>query len=52
MVLTNNYALTHTSEPNYIASVGGDFGIENDNFYVIPPPVASVVDILEASGIS
>jgi Phosphoesterase family len=31
-------ALTHPSEPNYVASVGGDFfGMGDDNLYNIPP---------------
>ena len=33
--------------------VGGDyFGIGDDNFHAIPQQVASVVDLLEAKGIS
>lgn len=53
ILLTNYYAVTHPSEPNYVASVGGDyFGIGDDSLHAIPQQIASVVDILEASGIS
>ncbi|KAJ2968363.1 hypothetical protein NUW54_g13241 [Trametes sanguinea] len=47
------YALTHTSEPNYIGVVGGDFfGAFNDAFYHIPENISTVVDLLEAKNIS
>lgn len=50
---TNFYALTHPSEPNYCASVGGDtFGMDNDNFNQIPANVSSIVDLLDVKGIS
>jgi len=62
--LANAYGLTHPSQPNYIASIGGDtFGINGDDpFWVAPydctadpnqqPPVTSVIDLLEAKGLS
>jgi hypothetical protein len=35
--LDQYYAVTHPSEPNYVASVGGDFwGMADDNLYNIP----------------
>ncbi|KAI0672284.1 phosphoesterase family-domain-containing protein [Trametes maxima] len=47
------YALTHPSEPNYIAAVGGDFfGAADDAFYHIPQNISTVVDLLEAKNIS
>ncbi|KAI0634299.1 phosphoesterase family-domain-containing protein, partial [Trametes polyzona] len=47
------YAVTHPSEPNYIAAVGGDFfGAADDNFYHIPQNISTVVDLLEAKNIS
>lgn len=53
MLLTNYYAVSHPSEANYVAVVGGDyFGIGDDNLHNIPSQVASVVDILEIAGIS
>ncbi|KAK5791454.1 hypothetical protein VI817_006763 [Penicillium citrinum] len=53
ILLTNFYALTHPSEPNYCAAVGGDtFGMDNDNFNRIPENVSSIVDLLDTKGIS
>jgi acid phosphatase len=51
--LTNYFALTHPSEPNYVATVGGEyFGMQNDNLNMIPQNVSTVVDLLEERGIS
>lgn len=37
ITLTQYYAVTHPSEPNYVAVVGGDFwGMADDNLYNIP----------------
>lgn len=45
--------LQHPSEPNYIASVGGDnFGDNSDNLNSNPSYVFSVVDLLEDKQIS
>ncbi|TFK82458.1 hypothetical protein K466DRAFT_590500 [Polyporus arcularius HHB13444] len=53
LLLDSFYALTHPSEPNYIAAVGGDFfGSADDDFYHIPQNISSVVDLLEAKNIS
>ncbi|TVY86527.1 putative acid phosphatase [Lachnellula willkommii] len=53
ITLLNNFALTHPSEPNYMASVGGDyFGLDGDPFTQVPQNVSSVVDLLEDKGIS
>ncbi|TKA79113.1 hypothetical protein B0A55_02406 [Friedmanniomyces simplex] len=53
ITLENYFGVTHPSEPNYIASVGGDnFGADNDNFNQIDANVSSVMDLLEARGIS
>jgi hypothetical protein len=42
-------AITHPSEPNYVAATGGsNFGIDNDDFYNIPANVSSIFDLLEA----
>ncbi|KAH9854558.1 phosphoesterase family-domain-containing protein [Lenzites betulinus] len=47
------YAVTHPSEPNYLAAVGGDFfGAGDDDFYHIPQNVSTIVDLLEAKNIS
>ncbi|KAF8181314.1 acid phosphatase [Pholiota molesta] len=51
--LTNFFAVTHPSEPNYVSVVGGEyFGMNNDNLNNIPANVSSVVDLLEDKGIT
>lgn len=46
-------AVTHPSEPNYVACIGGDyFGMNNDAVNNIPANISSVVDLLEDKGIS
>ena len=53
ILLTSYYAVTHPSEPNYIASVGGDFfGLASDDLTYIPNNVSTIVDLLELRGIS
>lgn len=53
IVLSNYYGVTHPSEPNYIASIGGEyFGMDNDKFNRVPSNVATVIDLLEDKGIS
>lgn len=51
--LTNHFAVAHPSEPNYVAAIGGDyFGMNNDNMNFIHENVSTVIDLLEARGIS
>ncbi|KAG6830938.1 hypothetical protein H0H92_013866 [Tricholoma furcatifolium] len=53
LTLTNYYALTHPSQPNYVGSVGGDYlGLNSDNTVYVPSNVSTVVDILEDKGIT
>lgn len=53
ILLSSYYAVTHPSEPNYIASAGGDFfGLANDDLTYIPNNVSTIVDLLEAQSIS
>ena len=53
ITMTNYFAVTHPSEPNYIAAVGGDyFGMDNDAFWQVPANVSTLVDLLEDKGIS
>ncbi|KAJ6553312.1 phosphoesterase family-domain-containing protein [Mycena capillaripes] len=53
ILLTNYNGVTHPSEPNYIAAVGGDFfGLHDDNMYHIPSNITTVIDLLEDKGIS
>ncbi|KAK4141547.1 uncharacterized protein C8A04DRAFT_30917 [Dichotomopilus funicola] len=53
-ILLNNYfAVTHPSEPNYAAVLGGDtFGMENDDFITLPSNISTVVDLLDTKSIS
>ncbi|KAI0246091.1 phosphoesterase family-domain-containing protein [Lactifluus subvellereus] len=51
--LNKYYAVTHPSEPNYIAAVGGSFfGMGDDALYHIPPNISTIVDLLEEKKIS
>lgn len=60
--LENSYGVTHSSQPNYIATIGGDtFGLFNDTpgyagwIYesgTAIPAVTSIVDLLEAKSVS
>src|ERR1700758_631004 len=48
ILLTSFYGLTHPSQPNYIASVGGDyFGLDNDDVVRLPTNVSTVIDLFE-----
>ncbi|KAF9547967.1 hypothetical protein EC957_007480 [Mortierella hygrophila] len=49
ITLTNYHALTHPSQPNYIASIAGDYyGINNDYDTSIPANYTTIVDLLES----
>ncbi|KAL7953312.1 phosphoesterase family domain-containing protein [Trichoderma compactum] len=51
--LTNFFGVTHPSEPNYMASIAGDyFGMENDDLWSLDFNVSTVIDLLEDRGIS
>ncbi|KAL6251023.1 hypothetical protein RBB50_001231 [Rhinocladiella similis] len=53
ITLTNYYAVTHPSEPNYCAAAGGDtFGMQNDDFNSVPADIATIVDLLDTKQIS
>lgn len=53
IALENYFAVTHPSEPNYVAAVGGEyFGINNDNPNLLPKNVSSIADLLEDKGIT
>jgi acid phosphatase len=53
ITLSNHFAVTHPSEPNYVASIGGDYyGMNNDNFNFIDRNVSTIIDLLEDKGIS
>lgn len=58
--MSNSYGVTHSSQPNYIHAVAGDsFGLYNDTpgyvqwiYSSNDAPVTSIVDLLEAQGLS
>jgi len=53
ITLTNYHAITHPSQPNYIASVGGQtHWVIWDLFSRISSSARTIVDLLEAKGIS
>ncbi|KAF1990474.1 acid phosphatase phoa [Aulographum hederae CBS 113979] len=53
ITLSNYHGVTHPSEPNYVAAIGGDyFGMNNDAFNRIPSNVSTVIDLLDSKGIS
>ncbi|KAJ6544504.1 hypothetical protein B0H19DRAFT_1221965 [Mycena capillaripes] len=53
ILFTNYNGVTHPSQPNYVAAIGGDFfGMGDDNMYHIPSNISTVVDLLEDKGIS
>ncbi|MCJ1309814.1 hypothetical protein MMC25_003475 [Agyrium rufum] len=53
ILLENYFGVTHPSEPNYAAAIGGDtFGMDNDNFNQVPSNISTVIDLLEDKGIS
>lgn len=53
ILLTNYLAVTHPSQPNYVAAVGGStHGISSDSFSRISSSSKTIVDLLEAGGVS
>ncbi|PLB41959.1 acid phosphatase PHOa [Aspergillus candidus] len=53
ITLTNFYAITHPSQPNYLAAAGGDaFGMDHDEFVQVPENVSTVADMLDTKHIS
>jgi acid phosphatase len=52
VLLKNYWGLTHPSQSNYIASVGGDyFGMNHDDYVTIPENVSTVVDLFDTKNI-
>ncbi|TWU77153.1 hypothetical protein ED733_008431 [Metarhizium rileyi] len=53
ITLSNYFAVTHPSQPNYMAAVAGDyFGMDNDDFLRSPRRIATVMDLLDSKDIS
>ena len=51
--LTNYFAITHPSQPNYLASLAGDyFGLNHDGFVEVDAKVATLVDLLEDQNVT
>lgn len=51
--MDNFNAITHPSEPNYVAAGGGsNFGITNDDYYNIPANISTIYDLLENKGLT
>lgn len=53
LLLDAFYATTHPSEPNYMASVYGDFfGLADDTYNYVPQNITSVFDLLDDKAVS
>ncbi len=53
ITLSNRYALTHPSEPEYISEMAGDFfGLSDDSFWHVPEYVTTLFDLLDAKSVS
>lgn len=51
--LDNYWSVTHPSQPNYVAALGADTnGVLLDSFWQIDDDVETMIDLLEAGGIS
>lgn len=52
ILLTGYHGLTHPSQPNYIASIAGDyFGLDHDGYITIPNNVSTLVDLFDTKRI-
>ncbi|KAF7715447.1 Uncharacterized protein PECH_007131 [Penicillium ucsense] len=53
ILLTNYFAVTHPSEPNYCASAAGDdFGMDNDAWHQVPANVSTIADLFDTKRVS
>ncbi|KAG1809990.1 phosphoesterase family-domain-containing protein [Suillus plorans] len=53
ITLSGYYGVTHPSEPNYLAAVGGDFfGLAADALEYIPTNISTIADLLDQKNIS
>ncbi|KAF1938345.1 phosphoesterase-domain-containing protein [Clathrospora elynae] len=51
--LSNYFAVTHPSMPNYAAAISGDYyGINHDDKIAVPSNVSTLIDLLEDKGVS
>ncbi|KAI8333344.1 phosphoesterase family-domain-containing protein [Chlamydoabsidia padenii] len=53
ILLDNFNAITHPSEPNYVAAASGsNWGINNDDYYNIPANITTIFDLLEKKNLT
>ncbi|KAF9351739.1 hypothetical protein BGX26_010328 [Mortierella sp. AD094] len=53
ILLTNYHAVTHPSEPNYLAAVAGDYyGLNDDDYHALPANYTTIVDLLEPKNLT
>lgn len=53
ITLSNYFAVTHPSQPNYISAIGGDhFGLDGDALVRVASNTSTVIDLLEDRSIS
>jgi phospholipase C len=53
ITLTNYLSITHPSQPNYVAAAGASTnGVADDSFQRIGSSTETIVDLLEAAGVS
>jgi phospholipase C len=53
ILLNNYYAITHPSQPNYVAAGGAStHNIADDSFKRISADTETIVDLLDAAGVS
>ncbi|KAH8811579.1 phosphoesterase family-domain-containing protein [Xylogone sp. PMI_703] len=52
IILTQYYAHTHPSQPNYLASICGEyFGLNHDGLVTVPQNVSTLIDLLDTQNI-
>jgi Phosphoesterase family len=53
VLMNSYYAVTHPSEPNYLASVFGDFfGLGDDDYWYVPNNITNLFDVLNDGKVS
>lgn len=53
LTLSNYWAVTHPSQPNYCSSAGGDnFGMDHDDFVEVPANVSTIADLFDTKKIA
>ncbi|KAH6676103.1 phosphoesterase [Plectosphaerella plurivora] len=53
VLLTNYYAHSHPSQPNYFAAIAGDyFGLDHNGHVRVPIQISTVIDLLDWRGLT